>query len=80
MGWWANNPSFPEMEQIFSADFARFGVAVPPEVELGFHLCYGDLDAKHFVQPVDATKRGNGQPDRPQCGPSDKLDPHAGPD
>jgi hypothetical protein len=23
---------------------------------LGFHLCYGDLDAKHFVQPIDATK------------------------
>jgi hypothetical protein len=25
-------------------------------VELGFHLCYGDLDAKHFVDPTDATK------------------------
>jgi len=55
-GRWANNPSFPDMEEVFSANFARLGAAVPPHVELGFHLCYGDLDAKHFVQPIDATK------------------------
>ena len=29
---------------------------MPGDVELGFHLCYGDLDAKHFVDPVDATR------------------------
>jgi hypothetical protein len=34
----------------------RLGDAVPADVELGFHLCYGDLDAKHFVEPVDAGK------------------------
>lgn len=28
--------------------------AVPPQVELGYHLCYGDLDAKHFFNPKDA--------------------------
>ena len=28
--------------------------AIPPDVELGIHLCYGDLDAKHFFDPVDA--------------------------
>lgn len=55
-GRWQDNPSFPEMEQVFSANFTRLGAAVPPEVELGFHLCYGDLDAKHFVQPTDTTK------------------------
>jgi hypothetical protein len=27
---------------------------VPGDVELGFHLCYGDWDAKHFVEPKDA--------------------------
>ena len=27
---------------------------VPRDVELGFHLCYGDWDAKHFVEPKDA--------------------------
>jgi hypothetical protein len=30
--------------------------AVPGDVELGIHLCYGDLDGKHFVDPVDAGK------------------------
>jgi hypothetical protein len=44
------------MEQVFAGNFARLGAAVPPEVELGFHLCYGDLDARHFVEPADATK------------------------
>jgi hypothetical protein len=34
----------------------RLAAAVPDDVELGFHLCYGDLDAKHFVEPVDAGK------------------------
>ncbi|GME45863.1 putative carboxy- -muconate cyclase protein [Neofusicoccum parvum] len=27
--------------------------AVPPEVEVGLHLCYGDLGHEHFVQPRD---------------------------
>ncbi|MET0854925.1 MAG: hypothetical protein ABWX62_10120 [Microterricola sp.] len=26
---------------------------VPDAVELGFHLCYGDVAEKHFVEPVD---------------------------
>src|SRR5581483_10375971 len=30
--------------------------AVPTDVELGIHLCYGDYDAKHFVEPLDAGK------------------------
>jgi hypothetical protein len=29
---------------------------VPHDVELGFHLCYGDFGAKHFIEPLDATK------------------------
>lgn len=28
--------------------------AVPADVELAYHLCYGDLDAKHFFNPKDA--------------------------
>jgi methionine synthase II (cobalamin-independent) len=55
-GRWENARSFPGMEQVFSANFARLAAAVPPGVELGFHLCYGDLDGKHFVDPLDATK------------------------
>jgi hypothetical protein len=52
----ANQRPFPGMEQVFAANFERLGAAVPADVELGFHLCYGDLDAKHFVDPEDATK------------------------
>ena len=55
-GRWQNARSFPGMEQVFAANFARLGAAVPPDVELGFHLCYGDLDAKHFVEPTDGLK------------------------
>ena len=55
-GRWQNAAPFPGMEQVFAGNFARLGAAVPPGVELGFHLCYGDLDGRHFVEPVDATK------------------------
>jgi hypothetical protein len=36
------------------ARIARICEAVPPDVELGFHLCYGDFGGKHFFDPVDA--------------------------
>jgi hypothetical protein len=32
---------------------ARLAAAVPDEVELGFHVCYGDAQHRHFVQPAD---------------------------
>jgi hypothetical protein len=28
--------------------------AVPADVEVGFHLCYGDVEEQHFIQPKDA--------------------------
>jgi hypothetical protein len=31
----------------------RISAAVPPDVELGVHLCYGDFAAKHFNEPRD---------------------------
>ena len=31
----------------------RLGDAIPAEVELGYHLCYGDSGHKHFMEPVD---------------------------
>ena len=34
----------------------RIGNAVPAEVELGYHLCYGDAAHKHFKEPRDAGK------------------------
>jgi len=32
---------------------ARFAAHVPEGVQLGFHLCYGDVAEKHFVEPAD---------------------------
>ncbi len=32
----------------------RLGERVPPAVEMGYHLCYGDAGHQHFVQPKDA--------------------------
>lgn len=55
-GRWQARPGFPGMERVFGEAFARLGGAVPDDVELGFHLCYGDWEAKHFVEPLDATK------------------------
>jgi methionine synthase II (cobalamin-independent) len=55
-GQWDRAGAFPGMDRVFAANFARLASAVPNDVELGFHLCYGDLDAKHFVQPIDASK------------------------
>jgi hypothetical protein len=31
----------------------RLGEAVPHEVEMGYHLCYGSFGGKHFVEPKD---------------------------
>jgi hypothetical protein len=33
---------------------ARQAAAVPAGVEVGYHLCYGDVEESHFVQPTDA--------------------------
>ena len=32
----------------------RLGDAVPEGVELGFHLCYGDMNHRHWKEPEDA--------------------------
>ena len=34
--------------------FARICDPIPDDVELGFHLCYGDFGGKHFFDPVTA--------------------------
>ncbi|MFO7276360.1 MAG: hypothetical protein DIU56_004930 [Pseudomonadota bacterium] len=49
-------PPPPDMERVFAGQFSRLTAAVPSDVELGFHLCYGDLDAKHFVEPQSLAK------------------------
>ena len=55
-GRWPAVPPFPGMERSFAEQFRRLSAPVPADVDFGFHLCYGDLDGKHFVEPVDATK------------------------
>ena len=40
------------------ARMKRLCAAVPDDVELGLHLCYGDFGAKHFVEPKDAAQHG----------------------
>lgn len=49
-------PPIPNKEQVVLPPLARLCDAIPSDVELGIHLCYGDYDAKHFVEPVDASK------------------------
>jgi len=34
----------------------RLGDHVPAEIEMGYHLCYGDVEHQHFVQPADTGK------------------------
>jgi hypothetical protein len=46
-------PQSPGTEHVFTDTFGRLSRAVPDDVELGFHLCCGDLDAVHFVEPLD---------------------------
>ncbi|MDX2377789.1 hypothetical protein M4I32_13365 [Microbacterium sp. LRZ72] len=45
--WWG------EVWSGLTARSAEQAGRVPADVEVGFHLCYGDAGEKHFVEPVD---------------------------
>ncbi len=45
---------FPALEQGILERLLRIGRAVPDDVELGYHLCYGDFGHRHFVNPESA--------------------------
>jgi hypothetical protein len=49
------NP-FQDLREEIAARMKRLASAVPRDIELGFHLCYGDWEARHFVEPADAGK------------------------
>jgi methionine synthase II (cobalamin-independent) len=49
-------PQFPGYKEVVKATLASCCAAVPADVEMGVHLCYGDLDAQHFVEPADLGK------------------------
>jgi hypothetical protein len=49
-------PHADEPRAALLARMTRLGRALPDDVELGLHLCYGDFAGKHFVEPKDAAK------------------------
>lgn len=50
--WWSDDPAEVLAGVVERA--ARYAAAVPDDVSLGWHLCYGDVEEHHFVQPKDA--------------------------
>ena len=49
-----SNPEADIIERL-----VRLGSRVPDRVETGYHLCYGDVEHQHFVEPTDTTKLVN---------------------
>jgi len=50
-GFFPDRPD--DWEQQISAELARLGDAVPPAIEMGYHLCYGSPADEHLVMPRD---------------------------
>lgn len=48
-------PWFDDVWQAVISRAADQAAHVPVDVELGYHLCYGDLGERHFVEPRDTT-------------------------
>jgi hypothetical protein len=42
-----------EMQETFSRILVALGNHVPPDIDLLYHLCYGDSGHKHVVEPTD---------------------------
>ncbi len=53
-GDWPFTAWFDNVWQGLTDRAVRQIAAVPSDVEVGFHLCYGDVAEAHFVQPLDA--------------------------
>jgi hypothetical protein len=45
-----DNPSTDILNRL-----TRISARIPPDVELGYHLCYGDEGGRHFKQPADTS-------------------------
>ncbi len=52
----ATPTTFEDAKKMVVQRLVQLGNRVPADVELGYHLCYGDAGHKHFVEPVDASK------------------------
>ncbi|KAL8822240.1 MAG: hypothetical protein Q9191_007021, partial [Dirinaria sp. TL-2023a] len=48
-------PHFSPIQRGILDRISSFCAMIPAEVMLAFHLCYGDLRHKHFVEPADTT-------------------------
>ncbi|HXN02314.1 MAG TPA: hypothetical protein VN973_10550 [Candidatus Dormibacteraeota bacterium] len=48
--------AFTDVRQEILDRLVRIGNRVPADVELGYHLCYGDAGHKHFKEPADVSK------------------------
>lgn len=44
---------FPDVKLGVIDRLRRCAEQIPPDVQVGFHLCYGDFGHKHFVNPKD---------------------------
>ncbi|HVV92717.1 MAG TPA: hypothetical protein VHD15_04785 [Hyphomicrobiales bacterium] len=53
VGW---APEIADFAAFLRERLARQATAIPADVELGYHLCYGDLDARHSIEPLDTAK------------------------
>ena len=64
---WDTNFEFGMLEGVFPVWFddvkggilerlLRLSRHVPPDVQLGYHFCYGDVQHRHFTEPADAGK------------------------
>jgi SAM-dependent methyltransferase len=64
---WDTNFEFGMLEGVFPVWFddvkggilerlLRLSRHVPPDVQLGYHFCYGDVQHRHFKEPADAGK------------------------
>lgn len=49
-------PDLHDLEGELVARIKRLCEAVPSDVDVGVHLCYGDPDGKHLLEPRDASK------------------------
>jgi hypothetical protein len=43
----------PNYKELVLAELQRLGDAIPADVDLGYHLCYGSPRGKHLVRPKD---------------------------
>lgn len=51
--WPHFKPWFSPVREHLDQQLARLTNAVSPQVEMGVHLCYGDLGHRHFFEPKD---------------------------